>query len=50
MKQKIDKGTLTNFSVKGSHKQRKDACKWLWKIHDTGMIEHENDEDEASDS
>ena len=40
----------TNFAVNGPHKQRKDASKWLWKIHDTGMIEQESDEEEDSES
>ena len=37
----------TNFTVNGPHKQQKDASKWLWKIHDSGIIEHESDEEDS---
>ena len=40
----------TNFVVNGPHKQQRNSSKWLWKIHDTGMIEYESDEEEDSDS
>ena len=42
--------TNTNLAVNGPHKQRKDASKWLWKIHDTGKIEHESDEEDSDSS
>ena len=43
-------GINTNFTVNRPHKQREKASNWLWKIHDEGIIEHENDEEEDSDS